>query len=60
MDKFVRLSGIAAPMPINNIDTDMIIPKQYLKTVERKGLGVGLFREHRFDEAGKEKPDFVL
>jgi 3-isopropylmalate/(R)-2-methylmalate dehydratase small subunit len=60
MDKFVRLTGIAAPMPINNIDTDMIIPKQYLKTVEREGLGVGLFREHRFDEAGKEKPGFIL
>ena len=60
MQKFTTLTGVAAPMPINNIDTDMILPKQYLKTVERTGLGVGLFREHRFDEAGNEKPGFIL
>jgi 3-isopropylmalate/(R)-2-methylmalate dehydratase small subunit len=60
MDKFTTLTGVAAPLPIVNIDTDMIIPKQFLKTIERTGLGRGLFYEMRFDEAGQEKPGFVL
>ena len=60
MQKFTKLTGVAAPLPIVNIDTDMIIPKQFLKTIERTGLGRGLFYEMRFDEAGAEKPGFVL
>jgi len=60
MQKFTKLSGIAAPMPLVNIDTDMIIPKQYLKTIKRTGLGKNLFAEMRFNEDGSEKPDFVL
>jgi 3-isopropylmalate/(R)-2-methylmalate dehydratase small subunit len=60
MQKFDVLTGVAAPLPIVNIDTDMIIPKQYLKTIERTGLGKGLFSEMRFDEQGNEKPEFVL
>ena len=60
MDKFTTLTGIAAPMPLVNIDTDMIIPKQFLKTIKRSGLGVNLFDEMRFDRAGNENPDFVL
>ncbi len=60
MDKFTTLSGIAAPMPLVNIDTDMIIPKQFLKTIKRSGLGVNLFDEMRYDDDGKEIPDFVL
>jgi 3-isopropylmalate/(R)-2-methylmalate dehydratase small subunit len=60
MQKFDVLTGVAAPLPIVNIDTDMIIPKQFLKTIERTGLARGLFSEMRFDEDGKEKPDFVL
>ena len=60
MDKFEKLSGIAAPMPLINIDTDMIIPKQFLKTIKRSGLGVNLFDEMRYDSEGKEIPDFVL
>ena len=60
MDKFDKLTGIAAPMPLVNIDTDMIIPKQFLKTIKRSGLGVHLFDEMRFDRDGKENPDFVL
>jgi 3-isopropylmalate/(R)-2-methylmalate dehydratase small subunit len=60
MDKFEKLSGIAAPMPMINIDTDMIIPKQFLKTIKRSGLGVNLFDEMRYDDDGKEIPDFVL
>ncbi len=60
MDKFTTLTGIAAPLPIMNVDTDMIIPKQFLKTIKRTGLGVHLFDEMRFDEKGMEKPDFVL
>src|ERR1700685_3198266 len=60
MDKFTTLTGVAAPMPIDNIDTDMIIPKQYLKTIKRTGLGAGLFAEMRFREDGSENPDFVL
>jgi 3-isopropylmalate dehydratase/3-isopropylmalate/(R)-2-methylmalate dehydratase small subunit len=60
MQPFTRLDAPAAPLPLANIDTDQIIPKQFLKTVEREGLGRGLFFDFRFDEAGKEKPDFVL
>ena len=60
MDKFTTLTGVAAPMPIDNIDTDMIIPKQYLKTIKRTGLGTGLFAEMRYREDGSEQPDFVL
>ena len=60
MRAFIRLDGRAAAMPIANIDTDQIIPKQFLKTVEREGLGKGLFFDLRFDGEGREKPDFVL
>ena len=60
MDKFTKLTGIAAPMPLVNIDTDMIIPKQFLKTIARSGLGKNLFDEMRFTLDGAEIPDFVL
>jgi 3-isopropylmalate/(R)-2-methylmalate dehydratase small subunit len=61
MDKFTTLTGVAAPLPLINIDTDMIIPKQYLKTIKRTGLGKALFAEMRFEEDGvTEKPEFVL
>ena len=60
MEKFTTLTGIAAPMPLVNIDTDMIIPKQFLKTIARTGLGRNLFDEMRFNPDGSEKPDFVL
>ncbi|MCR9127481.1 MAG: 3-isopropylmalate dehydratase small subunit [Rhodobacteraceae bacterium] len=60
MDKFDKLTGIAAPMPMINIDTDMIIPKQFLKTIKRSGLGVNLFDEMRYDADGNEIPGFVL
>ena len=60
MDKFTRITGIAAPMPLVNIDTDMIIPKQFLKTIARSGLGKNLFDEMRFTLDGAEIPDFVL
>ena len=60
MDKFTTLTGIAAPMPLVNIDTDMIIPKQFLKTIKRSGLGKNLFDEMRFNADGSEKPEFVL
>jgi 3-isopropylmalate/(R)-2-methylmalate dehydratase small subunit len=60
MDKFTTLTGIAAPMPLVNIDTDMIIPKQFLKTIKRSGLGKNLFDEMRFDRDGNEIADFVL
>lgn len=60
MNKFDKLSGIAAPMPMVNIDTDMIIPKQFLKTIKRSGLGVNLFDEMRYDRVGNEVPEFVL
>ncbi|MBA84696.1 3-isopropylmalate dehydratase small subunit [Thalassobius sp. S69A] len=60
MDKFEKLTGIAAPMPLVNIDTDMIIPKVFLKTIKRSGLGVNLFDEMRYDRQGNELPDFVL
>lgn len=60
MDKFTTLTGIAAPLPLINIDTDMIIPKQFLKTIKRSGLGKNLFDEMRFDQSGNEIPEFVL
>ena len=61
MDKFTVLTGVAAPLPIRNVDTDMIIPKQFLKTIKRTGLGKSLFYEMRYDPAtGNEIPDFVL
>ena len=60
MEKFTKLTGVAAPLPITNIDTDMIIPKQYLKTIARTGLGKGLFSEMRYKDDGAENPDFVL
>src|SRR5882672_5022369 len=60
MDKFTSLTGVAAPMPIINIDTDMIIPKQYLKTIKRTGLGSALFSEMRYNDDGSENADFVL
>ena len=60
MEKFTKLSGIAAPLPLINVDTDMIIPKQFLKTIKRTGLGKNLFDEMRYDDDGKEIPDFVL
>ena len=60
MDKFTTLEGVAAPLKIINVDTDMIIPKQYLKTIKRTGLGKGLFSEQRYKDDGSENPDFVL
>ncbi|HWK43166.1 MAG TPA: 3-isopropylmalate dehydratase small subunit [Stellaceae bacterium] len=60
MDKFTKLDGVAAPLPMINIDTDKIIPKQYLKTIGRTGLGKGLFDEMRYGPDGSENPDFVL
>jgi 3-isopropylmalate/(R)-2-methylmalate dehydratase small subunit len=60
MEKFTSLTGVAAPLEITNVDTDMIIPKQYLKTIKRTGLGSGLFAELRYKEDGSENPDFVL
>ena len=60
MDKFNTLTGIAAPYPVINIDTDMIIPKDYLKTIKRTGLGSGLFAEARYLDDGSENPDFML
>ncbi|WP_026379955.1 3-isopropylmalate dehydratase small subunit [Afifella pfennigii] len=60
MEKFTTLTGVAAPLPIVNVDTDMIIPKQFLKTIKRTGLGTSLFYEQRYHEDGSENPDFVL
>ena len=60
MEPFIKLSGVAAYLPLINVDTDMIIPKQFLKTIKRTGLGVSLFHDLRYDDAGGEKPDFVL
>ena len=60
MEKFTTLEGVAAPMRIINVDTDMVIPKQYLKTIKRTGLGKGLFSEMRYKDDGSENPDFVL
>ena len=60
MEKFTVLEGVAAPLKMINVDTDMIIPKQYLKTIKRTGLGSGLFSEKRYRDDGSENPDFVL
>ncbi len=60
MDKFTTLTGVAAPLPLINVDTDMIIPKQFLKTIKRSGLGKNLFDEMRYNTDGSEIPDFVL
>ena len=60
MQPFTTLTAVAAPMKVVNVDTDMIIPKQYLKTIKRTGLGGALFSEMRYDEKGVENPDFVL
>ena len=60
MEKFEKVSGVAAPMSLVNIDTDMIIPKVFLKTIKRSGLGVNLFDEMRYDREGNEKSEFVL
>ena len=60
MQTFTSLTGVAAPLKITNVDTDMIIPKQYLKTIKRTGLGKGLFSELRYRDDGSENPDFVL
>jgi len=60
MQKFTKLTGVAAPFPLRNVDTDMIIPKQFLKTIKRTGLGKALFYELRYDQAGNEMADFVL
>ena len=60
MDKFTTLTGVAAPLPMANVDTDKIIPARFLKTIKRTGLGVHLFDTLRFDADGKERPEFVL
>lgn len=60
MEKFVKLNGIAAPLRMINIDTDIIIPKQFLKTIQRAGLGKNAFNDIRYNEDGSEKPEFVL
>lgn len=60
MEKFTTVEGVAAPLPLVNVDTDMIIPKQFLKTIKRTGLGVNLFDEMRFTQDGEEIADFVL
>jgi len=60
MEKFTKIEGVAAPLPMVNVDTDMIIPKQFLKTIKRTGLGVNLFDEMRYDDDGNEMPGFVL
>ena len=60
MEKFTTLTGIAAHLPMINVDTDMIIPKNYLKTIKRTGLGEGLFAELRYDENGEKHEHFVL
>jgi len=60
MQKFKSLTAVAAPLPMINVDTDMIIPKQYLKTIKRTGLANGLFAEQRYKDDGSENPDFIL
>ena len=60
MDKFNKLNSIPSYLPLQNIDTDMIVPKQFLKTIKRTGLGKGLFYEMRYDEKGKKIDDFIL
>ncbi len=60
MEKFIKLTAVAAPLPMINVDTDMIIPKQFLKTIKRSGLGKNLFEEMRYLDDGGDNPDFVL
>ncbi len=60
MDKFTKLTAVAAPLPMQNVDTDKVIPARFLKTIKRTGLGVHLFDPLRYDGAGKERPDFIL
>ncbi len=60
MDKFTTVTGVAAPLPAVNMDTDKIIPARFLKTIKRTGLGASLFNDQRFEADGSEKPDFVL
>lgn len=60
MERFTKLTGLAAPLPMANVDTDMIIPKQFLKTIKRTGLAKGLFHDLRFDQDGNAVADFVL
>ena len=60
MQPFTKLTGVAAPLKVVNVDTDMIIPKQYLKTIKRTGLGTALFSEMRYKDDGSENPDFIL
>ena len=60
MEKFETFQGIAAPIPLINVDTDMLIPKQFLKTIKRTGLGINLFHEMRYFESGEEREDFIL
>ena len=60
MEKFTKIVGIVAPLPMINVDTDKIIPKQFLKTIKRSGLGKNLFHELRYDLKGKQKDDFIL
>jgi 3-isopropylmalate/(R)-2-methylmalate dehydratase small subunit len=60
MEKFTSLTGVAAPLPMVNVDTDMIIPARFLKSIKRDGFGPSLFYTLRYDEQGKERPDFIL
>ena len=60
MEKFTKLTGVAAPLPLANVDTDKIIPARFLKTIKRTGLGVHLFDTLRYDAEGRERPEFVL
>lgn len=60
MEPFIKISGRLAPIELNNVDTDMIIPKEYLKTIKRTGLGINLFAEMRYDKDGEEITDFIL
>ncbi len=60
MEKFTKLTAIAAPLPMINVDTDKIIPSRWLKTIKRTGLGIGLFEAMRFNDDGSEAPDFTL
>ena len=60
MKEFTKVEGVTAPIELSNIDTDMIIPKQFLKTIKRSGLGEGLFYEMRYDEKGNLNKDFIL
>ena len=60
VEPFTTLTGVAAPLPMINVDTDMIIPKQFLKTIQRSGLGKHAFSEMRYNQDGSEKEDFVL